>query len=38
MFGNCLLVGWVVQLMTIKAFNKGIKILANGLESLLKHV
>lgn len=38
MFGNCSLVGWVVQLMTIKAFNKGIKILANGLECLLKHV
>jgi len=24
--------------MTIKAFSKGIKVLANGLESLLRHV
>lgn len=33
MLGNCLLVDWVVRLMTIKAFNKGIKILANALNA-----
>lgn len=33
-----LVVGWVLRLVTIKAFKKGIKILANGPECLLEHV